>query len=127
MQPQFLDESGISEARARLAQAESGPVSEVVVSFHRRVGASIALGGFTFLVTYMIFHALHVFGVEPPRVLRLSAIPLFATCGVGAWSGGLTAALGLFMFGNRRLLIQRMPQFLAVATVLYTAEMLLLP
>ncbi|HTA92956.1 MAG TPA: hypothetical protein VK745_25435 [Polyangiaceae bacterium] len=114
--------------------AELSGTNTILVTQRRRVRARTAFAtplasfvGLSFLYSYMLFHALHVAQRDPQVVKALSAIPLFATCAAAAITslvlGGISTLLTL---GDEKWLA-RLPNWLGLAILLFTAEILLFP
>jgi hypothetical protein len=110
--------------------------SEAVVAQHElpRSAASAActvaslstLMGTSFLLSYLVFHALHVCGWEPRLLTLLSSVPLFATCGNAALAAAAAGSLAALADLDHPQLLARMPKVLAAAIALFVLEIVVL-
>ena len=111
------------QSRVSEATLVESPVTASAV----RVASLATLGGTSFLVAYMVFHALHVAGQDPLFLNSLSRIPLFSTCEAALLSGlgaGILATLSVL---DHDKLLGRISKVLAVTILLFTLEILFFP
>ncbi len=59
--------------------------------------------------------------------MRISRVPLFATCITSTFVGGVTALVGFLSIEDGAALMPRLKLPLAVVTLLFTLEILLAP
>jgi hypothetical protein len=115
------------EATIARAPAERAAPGTVLLPLPTRIAIAQLLACIAFLLVYGVLHALHVAGLDPAFMSRLSSIPLFSTFVSSALAASAVGAWAVRSVAHHHWLMVRLPAHLALVILGLAIEIILFP